>query len=221
VNSTELDQSAFDSAKSRYQSEPSQSNFSKLWETKPSAEIAYVTEVLYEVAARELFALPILPNLVETLIPEGRFQEARFFCEKWLEQEPTNPEALRLACILACKRMDRLGADKSFQALLNAGANAGVLWMLETIMILAFTDGRNAIELALQMLSTVPRDPIAPHVALDVAFRTKSARVLVSALDADPSLEADPRNIKKFGPFFKVQLVGILRFRRGSLGNAS
>jgi hypothetical protein len=117
--------------------------------------------------------------------------------------------------------MDRLGADKSFQALLNAGANAGVLWMLETIVILAFTDGRNAIELALQMLSAVPRDPIAPHVALDVAFRTKSARVLVSALEADPSLEADPRNIKKFGPFFKVQLVGILRFRRASLGDAS
>jgi hypothetical protein len=217
MNPLERQESAFDFAKSQFQSAPIPSNFNKLWETKPSSEVAYVTEIVYGVAARESFAPLILPSLVESLIREGRFQEATYFCDLWLEKNRADPNALRLACILACRRIDNRGAHEHFQSLANSGASDGVIRMLETIIMLAFTDGKNAVEPALHMLSAVPRDQMAPYIALDVAFRTRNARVFVSALGADPSLGTDSKVLRKFLPIFKVQLINMLRSRRAGL----
>jgi hypothetical protein len=81
---------------------------------------ASITEVVYGVAVREKFALPVLSNLVVALLAEGRLQEASHFCAMWLEKEPKHIKALRFACMLACKRMDVSSANESFRALVEA-----------------------------------------------------------------------------------------------------
>jgi hypothetical protein len=221
VSSTEHDESAFNTAAGLYRSSPLEPNFRKLLETKPPAKLAPVTEVVYEVAVREEFAPPALSNLVVGLLAEGRLQEASHFCAAWLEKEPKDLKALRFACMLACKRADVLSANESLQALVEAGADNGVLWVLKTIMILAFSDGGDALEPAFEMLSAAPRDPIAPLIALDAAFRTKSTRLFVAAIGAAPNLALDEKIRRKFLPIFKRQLADILRSRKNTLETAS
>lgn len=204
-----------------YNSDPVEANFRKLLETKVFTKLAAITEVVYGVAVREKFTPHILWNLVVALLAEGRLQEASHFCAMLLEKEPKHTKALRIACMLACKRADVSSASDSFQALVEAGANEGVLWMLKTIMILAFSDGADALEPAFEMLSVVPRDPIAPLIAIDAAFRTKSARLFVAAIEAAPNLASDEKIRRKFLPIFKRQLAHLIIARKATVETVS
>jgi hypothetical protein len=216
-------QESFDRTALKYREEPTDENFFQLSRSKPGRdERAQVTAVVYSVVGPMPLGLPTLSHLVNALAIEERFQEAAYFAGLWLAKAPSSLEALRLSCILSCKLMDLAGARSSFQSLQRSNATPGVLWAMETLMLLSFFDGSHANETARHMMGSTPYDPMAPLIAAEVAFHCEDASLLTTALLADPHLAEDsPPRVAKAMLMLRQLLLRILHLRCGNLGDES
>ena len=163
----------FDVSAVSYRADPTDAHFFALSQCKPEPDDrASLTEVAYDVARQCGFTIPVVGHLVKALAVEHRLHEAQHFCERWLDLNPTNRDAQRIAALIACQRMDLPRARTALAALQDAGADLGTVRVIKTAMFLAFTDGTEATITARQALSSSPRDPIACSLAADAAYRT-------------------------------------------------
>jgi hypothetical protein len=218
-----LAQQIFDQTALKYREEPTDQNFFLLSRRKLERDDrAQVTEVVYGVVGPMPLGLPTLSHLVKALAIEERFQEAAHFCGLWLAKDPSNLEALRLSCVLSCKRMDMAAARSSYQSLQKSNATPGVLWAMETLMLLSFFDGRHTSEAARYMMGSTPQDPMARLIAAEAAFHCEDASLLAAALLADPHLAADsPQRVAKATLMLRGLLLGMFHLRCGNLGDES
>lgn len=147
---------------------------------------------------------------------EHRLQEAHHFCQLWIEAAPDDMEAHRLAVLVACERIDVPAARTSFRALKHGGAMAGTLWALETIMLLAFWEGRDADITARNGLQS-GGDVLTPVVASDAAFRLDDVDLLIDSYFAAPEL-ADEKGREAWArSLLRTRLAAVLRGRASDL----
>lgn len=223
AGTSDLDQQLFDLAAVCYRADPSDENFAALSAKKPERDdYARLSALAYETAAQNAFGLPLLAHLVKALATEGRYQEAAHFCAQWLEKDPANIEALRLSCIISCKRMDRRGAVGAFETLQKIGANEGLLWALDTVMLLSFTDGALAAHTARPMLTVTPRDPIASLLAAEVAYRLGDSELWLAAFHADRGLANDnAQRVRRALEMLQKHFINVLNSRYLQLSEAT
>ena len=219
TGTSELDQQLFELAAVCYRADPSDDNFADLCVKKPERdEYVQATALVYEVAVQNAFALPVLVHLAKALAMEHRYQEAAHFCTQWLEKDPANVEALRLSCLVSCRRMDRRAALVAFEALQNIGANDGLLWALETVMLLSFSDGVSAAHTARPMLTSTPRDQMAVFLAAEVAYRLGDGELLHAALEADRGVAHDnPQRVNHATEMLREHFIAVLQARSTQL----
>ena len=201
-----------------YRANPTNRYFRELSEKKPhNDDRASLTEITREVASKANFTGPALGHLVRALVQEDRMVEAHYFCERWIENNPTEHEAHRLAVLIACQRSDLISAHAAFQALQRTDADPGILWALETIILLAFSEGHDSATTARRALAASPNDPLVLMAACEAAYRTATrsddTRLLIELFTIAPELaeERDRWNIAR--TMLRQHLVDVLRSR--------
>jgi hypothetical protein len=206
----------FDLAAAVYRADPNEANFFALLQRKPERDDhASLSEIGYEVARVCGFQGSAIGNLVKALGFEHRLHEGQYFCDKWLDQEPKNKEAHRLAALIACERLDLARARTALAKLEELGAEPGTTRLVKTAIFLAFTDGNDAAIAAREALASSPRDGLAAPAGIDVAFRLGDAQLLVEAYAADPTLNGDKREPMAM-KMLRALLVELLAWRRES-----
>lgn len=214
VESADIEQRLFELQAIAYRAEPTDANFQALVERKKEPDDhASVTEVVTAVAARVGLGQPILGHLVSALALEERYQEATFLCRRWVDEEPSSVAAHRLAVLLACKHFDLEVARNSFERLKQLGAGDGTLWALETVLLLAFSDGHRAPGSARHALAALPQDPLAAVAALEVAYRNDDGDLLTNLLIREPDLVGNRSQAARALKLVRRRFVDVLRSR--------
>jgi hypothetical protein len=201
-----------------YRADPSDSNFSALMARTPDGDDgASLTDVTYAVARARGFGVPSVAHLAKASAFEHRLQESQHFCDRWLTQQPTSQDGHRLAVLVACERTDLPAARASFDALQRMEADDGLLWALETVMLLVFFGGRDAALVARKALASLPPEPLAPSVAADASYQQRDARLAMAAFAQSPDLAGRRGQEVRMKYLLRSLLIEVMRSVSASL----
>ena len=199
-----------------YRADPTDRAFVELSGKKPNDDDhASLTELVFEVARAFNFTDPIIGHLAKALAMEQRLHEAHYFCQRWIDVAPDKREAYRLAVMLACQRSDLTAARDAFRALQQTSADTGVLWALETLVLLAFFDGRDSATTARLALAASPTEPLAVVAACDAAYRLDDVALLIETFITAPELAEERGRVDWARSLLRGGLLELLRSRAG------
>jgi tetratricopeptide (TPR) repeat protein len=189
----EIARQLFDLAAAVYRADPTDASLTAAFESKPTPDDhARLTEVVQEVGRAQGFPPRLLGHLARALVVEGRLMEAAHVCKKWIALDPDSFDAHCLAACIAIKRFDIDTAREAYKRLREFGKLQGTLDALEAAFSLAFSDSPDAAVVARRALASFPRDPMAPLVAHEAAYRHRDGQLLLEAFEAEPSLADVP-----------------------------
>lgn len=197
-----------------YRANPTEQAFVALSGKKPSEDDhASLSELVFEVAKARNFAEPTVGHLAQALAMEQRLHEAQHFCERWIQVASNKREPYRLAVVIACQRSDLTTAREAFRALKQMNADAGILWALETVILLAFFDGRNSTTTGRLALEASPTEPLAIVAACDAAYRRDDVALLIEAFASAPELAEERGRADWARSLLRGRLLELLRTR--------
>ncbi len=180
----------------------------------PGQRTADFSQILYEVARDEQFTLPCVGHLVRALLHDDRLAEARLFCERWIELAPADADALEYRAVVACRMLEFPAADVAFRKLRDLGTENGVLWGINTMIVLSFSDGSKSAETAREMLEAGCDKGWALPLAAEAAFRTGDGDLIVRLARVAPELLTEPAPRPQIAlPVLRSCLVGLLASR--------
>jgi hypothetical protein len=181
----------------------------------PDRTTAVVSDLLYEVAREHEFSLPSLGHLARALLAEDRVAEAAMFCDLWIESAPGDQDALVFRALIACRMFDLPAATRAFESLRARGAGNGLLFGIDTMIILSFSDGSKSADRARAMLEAGCDKVWAIPLAAEAAFRAGDADLLLRVGSRDPSLlDEPPVRQQRAQQILRARLIELLDARQ-------